>query len=189
MSDPEAMTELVTVLRKRVGGRGWWLFLLTLLAACGGEPQVPTPPPADAVATWDGGALALAEVESAFAAARTRSCRRARLSGGAVEELLPCYLELAEGLALERLVLAEVEDVDAALAGLEDYDLLRRHAYLETWRRRLRDRIEIDVEGKTDRAWQFTSLQPTPRHLLAVAVRAETLCRKVVLHEWTPETS
>ena len=50
------------------------------------------------------------------------------------------------------------------------------------------DRIEIDVEGKTDRAWQFTSIQPTPRHLLAVAVRAETLCRKVVLHEWTPET-
>jgi 4'-phosphopantetheinyl transferase len=49
------------------------------------------------------------------------------------------------------------------------------------------DRIEISVEGKPDTSWQFASLRPSPRHLLAVAVHAKTVPRKVVLREWEPE--
>lgn len=115
---------------------------LVLLTACGGETP-PAAPPADAVASWHGGALGFAEVESAFAGARTPACRRARRVGG-LEELVPCYRELAEGLALERLVLAEVDDVGEALAELgEDAELLRRQILLQLYLRRLRDEIEV----------------------------------------------
>ncbi len=119
------------------------LIFATLLTACAGQPPEPATPPADAVATWEVGALVLADLENAFAEARTRTCRQARRGGG-LDELVPCYRELAEGQALESLVLAEVEDIEAALEGLEDYDQLRRHAYVEIFMRELREEIEIE---------------------------------------------
>ncbi|MEE8524491.1 MAG: DUF1028 domain-containing protein, partial [Thermoanaerobaculia bacterium] len=123
------------------------LPILALVAACAGEPPEPATPPAEAVAIWDGGALTLGDVESAFAQVRTPACRRARRGG--LDELVPCYRELAEGLALERLVLAEIVDVEAALESLEGYDQLRRHAHVETYLLRVRDEIEIgDAESE-----------------------------------------
>ncbi len=120
-----------------------WILLALLLAACVGGSEEPNPPPAEAVATWEGSGVTLPEIETAFAAARTPACVAARRRGGGLDDLVPCYRELAEGLALERLVLAEVDDVDAAIAQLESYGELRRQVFLELHRRRLRDEIEI----------------------------------------------
>jgi len=48
-------------------------------------------------------------------------------------------------------------------------------------------RIEVAVDCKTDASWQLTSLQPDPRHLLAVAIQAaETRPRGIVVREWQP---
>ena len=117
------------------------LFLAALFAvACGSEP--PAEAPADAVATWKGGGIGLAEIESAFATARMPACLKARRQGG-LEQLVVCYRELAESQALESLVLAEIGDVDGAAAQLEDYPQLRRQAYVELFLSSLREEIEI----------------------------------------------
>ena len=119
------------------------LPLILLLAACSGGGE-PTAPPADAVATWEGGSVALPEIESAFAETRTPACAAARRRGGGLDDLLPCYRELAEGLAVERLVLAEVDDLDAAIGRLENADELRRQAFLGSYTRRLLEELEVD---------------------------------------------
>ncbi len=123
-----------------------WIPLVLLLAACGGGPEEPVAVPADAVAAWQGGGLGLSEIENAFADARTPACVAARRRGGGLEDLLPCYRQLAEGLALERLVLAEIDDLDSAIDGLENAGELRRHTFLELHQRRLRDEIEIEID-------------------------------------------
>ncbi len=125
--------------------RLWWIPLVAFVFACGGGADK-SPASADAAASWDGGALTLADLESAFAEARTPACRAARRSGGGLEDLVPCYRELAEGLALESLVLAEVEDVDAAVAGLEGYGELRRGTYLAAYQRRMLEETEVADE-------------------------------------------
>ena len=124
------------------------LWLPLSLLACAGEVPEVVAPSADTVATWEGGILTLADIEGAFAEARTPACRKARRGG--IEELLTCYRELAEGLAVERLVLSEMDNVDEALTELENYERLRRHAYLETWLRDRRDAVVIeDAELET----------------------------------------
>ncbi len=131
------------------------ILLATLAAACGDAPQ-PAEPPADAIATWNGGGAGLAAVESAFGTARTPACRQARRGGG-LEELVPCYRELAEGMALEALVLAEVGDVDVALEGLgedgEGYQQLGKQAFLEVYLRRLGEEVEVD-DAEIEAAYQ-----------------------------------
>ena len=107
----------------------WLLVFLLVLSACGAPPERANHSP-DAVASWNGGELSLETLESAFASSRSSLCRIARRQGG-VEELLPCYRELAEDLAMERFVLAEFPDLDAALLALPTYSSLRNHAYLE----------------------------------------------------------
>ncbi|MEM7582830.1 MAG: peptidylprolyl isomerase [Acidobacteriota bacterium] len=122
-----------------------WVALFSIgafLGSCGAAPA-PRETAADAVATWQGGAISLSELESAFAEARGRACRKARRSGG-VEELVTCYNELAETRAIEQLILAEVDDVDAALAELQGYRSLRRLAYVDVFLRQERDAIEIE---------------------------------------------
>ena len=123
------------------------IFLLAAFATACADAPAPVEPPADAIATWNGGAVGLADVESEYATARLPICRRARRGGG-LNELLPCYRELAESMALEALVLAEVGDVDRALEQLgdggEDYELLRRRTFLGVGLRRERDRMEIE---------------------------------------------
>ncbi len=131
-----------------------WILLAAFATACADAPP-PAAPPVDAIATWNGGGVGLAEVETAFATARVPACRKARRGG--LEELVPCYRELAEGLALENLVLAEVGDVDRALEELgengEDYQQLRRHAFLEVFMQRLREEIEIG-DAEIEAAYQ-----------------------------------
>ncbi len=120
-----------------------WLLALVLVGCEGDAPRGVAESSPDAVATWKGGALTLSEVESSFATARIPVCRQARRQGG-VEQLVTCYRELATGLALEGSLLAEIDDVEASLASLEDYELLRRRIYAEVWTQRLQDQIEID---------------------------------------------
>ena len=119
------------------------------LLACGASREPAAPTSTAAIATWEAGELTLSEVESAFAEARTPACQRARRGG--VDDLLPCYRELAEGLVLERLIMAGIEDVDEAIKDLGDYEQLRQHAYVETYRRRLSDGIEITEAEIEDR--------------------------------------
>jgi len=118
------------------------LAAAVLLACCGRHEDAAL----DTVATWNGGAVALAAVEEAVAESRTPACVKTRRAagGGSLDELVPCYREAAEALVLEALVLAEV-DVDAAVAAfVESEPQLTRHVYLETWLGRVREEIEID---------------------------------------------
>ncbi len=138
-----------------------WISIAMLLCACGGEPEsdrgtggAPAGDEArsaEAVATWQGGSLAFAEIEEKVPAARTPACLKARhnAGGGSLDELLPCYQDVAQGMALERLILAELEDVDRAIEELEIYPNLRRQALLEAHLRRSRQAIEItDAEAE-----------------------------------------
>lgn len=110
-----------------------------LLARTGRAPTVVE----DAVATWDGGSVALGEVEEAVADSRTPACRKAHRApgGGSVEDLVPCYREGAEGLALEALL---VEGPGAVEAYLDQNPRLRRVVYLATWLERTQKQIEVD---------------------------------------------
>ncbi|MEM7353248.1 MAG: peptidylprolyl isomerase [Acidobacteriota bacterium] len=122
------------------------LALAALFFACG--PQEPTAPSPQAVAHWQGGELVLEELEEAFPEARTSACREARNNGG-IDDLLSCYRELTRELALERLLLQDIEDIDQAIEGLEGYEALRQHAWVETFRSRLRGSVEI-TEGEVE---------------------------------------
>ena len=108
------------------------------------ESTVPDP-----VAHYDGGQLSFADVERRMSTARTPACRlaRQRRGGGAVDALIPCYRELAERLAIERLILAEVPDLEKAIEGLgERYYELRQRAFLNPYFRRLLQDIEVSDE-------------------------------------------
>jgi hypothetical protein len=125
--------------------RKGWIWTVALLVSCGGPPATEGPA-GEAVATWTGGALGLAELDEVLAGARTPACRALRRTpgGGSLEEIIPCYREVAEGLALERLVLSELEEeLDGAIAGLDGYEQLRQQAFLGAYLRRVGEEIEI----------------------------------------------
>ena len=64
-----------------------------------------------------------------------------------MDALIPCYRELAERLAIERLILAEVPDLEKAIEGLgERYYELRQRAFLNPYFRRLLQDIEVSDE-------------------------------------------
>jgi parvulin-like peptidyl-prolyl isomerase len=111
--------------------------LLSLgLLACGGTDSdaSDTKDTGTALATYRGGQVTLSEVEGQLARARSPACAAARqsLGGGSVEELIPCYEEIAEGIALERLLLAQLKDPEDAARELEAFPQLQRQAFLET---------------------------------------------------------
>lgn len=122
------------------------LPFLVLLSACGGAPDAPAPP-ADAVAFWDGGAVGLAEIESRLGGATTPACaeRRRAAGGGTVDELIPCYREIAELAAWEDLVLrGSGADLEQALAEVDlSRDVLHRRILSELFMRRLNEEIEV----------------------------------------------
>jgi SOS response regulatory protein OraA/RecX len=62
-----------------------------------------------AVATWQGGSLFFAELEASLPTKQSAACLKARsqAGGGSLDELEPCYEELARALALEALVRTE----------------------------------------------------------------------------------
>lgn len=116
-----------------------WILPAALCLACG--PQSPAPPPG-VVATWSSGSLTFEDIEGRLANATGRTCRAARRLGG-VDDLLPCFEELSEELALESLVLASAPDADRAIEGLEDGPRMRRQAYLTTHMSRLRQQTDV----------------------------------------------
>ncbi len=123
------------------------LVSMLFAAACADEErrspaEVPDPKaPADAVATWDGGHVPLAEVEAALTGATATA-------PASTEEWQQRYREIAEEKAVERLLLAGVEDVPAAVEEESDEAAeLHRDAVLDLYlRRELRPRAEITAE-------------------------------------------
>ena len=98
-------------------------------------------------ARYDSGVIRLQEIEEEIPAARTPACTLARTSpgGGSLEKLIPCYREVAEALAIERIVLAGVTDLQQELDALDDGFAERRNsAYLQAWYRQAADKIEPD---------------------------------------------
>jgi parvulin-like peptidyl-prolyl isomerase len=128
-----------------------WIWLPLLALGCGGDPGEVAdhaPVEGDGVAVYAGGRVSRPEIEAALPKARTPACiaaRRAR-GGGSIDELLPCYREVAEDLVLERLVLGEIDDPEQAMRALDTYPELRRQTYLEAYHRRLAEEIEVDDE-------------------------------------------
>lgn len=117
----------------------------TELTNTGTEPATTRPGP-DIAASYTDGEIQLDEVEAEIASARTPACVRARNSagGGSVETLIPCYQELAETLAIERIVLGKLPDTDQALEELdENYIEQRDAALLNNYYQRLIEKIEI----------------------------------------------
>ena len=90
-------------------------FVLVCSSRCQpGELAVDNPVDGgEAIATYDGGEVLLSEVEDRFAVARGPACLDARRAegGGSLEELVPCYRELAEELVLERLLQPDANEV------------------------------------------------------------------------------
>ena len=133
-----------------------WCWILVLALGCEPPESLGTAPAgADAVASFADGVIGFAEIEEAFSEARTPACVAARgtRGGGSIEELMPCYREVAEDLVLERLVLAQEDDVEKALRALAVYPELRRHAYLEAFNRRLSEDIEIEIADSAVEAY------------------------------------
>lgn len=106
------------------------LGLLGLLACT----RAPTPPHPGIIAVSENEEISFDEVQSLFA--RTPACMTARMAEGSGdrEQLLPCFQELAENLALEQLVLSEIADLDDACDRIdEEHPEFREFAYLQAW--------------------------------------------------------
>lgn len=134
--------------------------LILVLGGCGraappGAPvTTPAPVAPDIAARHNVGEISLAAVEKAVATALTPACVQARSApgGGGLESLVDCYREVAEALALEGVVLADLGDVDGALGERdEQFGPQRDGAVLEAYYRQLRDRTEVTEEEITAR--------------------------------------
>lgn len=131
------------------------LLLSLVLASCAPrvaqkEPEPAAGPPPDAVATWKGSGLSLAELDERLPEQRTPACRKVRrqAGGGGLEELIPCYREVAEGLALERLVAADFGDLDTAIETFLAEDVeRRRRALIGAFERLLSEEVPEPTEA------------------------------------------
>ena len=137
-------------MRFKVGALTSVLFLL--LAACE-EATPPLTPAATPVKLADGiaasytaGDIQIGQLEMEFAEARTPACMTVKRSpgGGSLETLIPCYREIAETLAIEDIVLADIPDREQALAELDDNFVEQRNAVLlSAFSRQLAEQTEV----------------------------------------------
>ena len=110
----------------------------------------PEPAPDDAVAVWKGGHLLFEEIEQAANKSSTTTCEAARRSGaeGSVEEIADfwtqCYLETAQGLALEQRILQETPDLETTIRGLERYPELERQAFIKQFTQDRRSEVTLE---------------------------------------------
>lgn len=114
-----------------------------------GCARVQAPPKPGTIAVFDGGEIGIDEIRAQIPTARTPACLKARQAegGGTAEALLPCYEELAADTALKGLILREVGDVDAAIAGMGPiYFQLRQHAYVEAFARSQAEKATLSDE-------------------------------------------
>ena len=124
----------------------YWIIILILFGACEQNSHAPVESTErDIIARYDGGQLSFAEVEERVATSRSRTCRlaRQRQGGGSLEVLVPCYRETAERRVIERLILADIPDVERAIESLDQYPELRQQAFLIPFYRRLAEDSEI----------------------------------------------
>ncbi len=133
----------------RPEARGVIAVLLLSLAACDATPPeslVQASAEPDIAASFEGGEIRLDAVELEIATARTPSCVQAKSAPGtgSVEDWIPCYREVAQALAVEDIVLADVADLDQALNNLDDDFAERRDAILlDRYRRQIAEQMEI----------------------------------------------
>jgi len=126
--------------------------LFLLLGACekAAPPVTSVPAPvklADGIAAgYTTGSIQIEQIEAEFASARTPACMTAKSSpgGGSVDILIPCYREVAEAIAIEEIVLADIPDRGQALAELDDNFVERRNSVLlSSWSRQLAEKTEV----------------------------------------------
>ncbi len=124
--------------------------------ASDGAPPATLDAQAAAVATYEGGRVTLADVQRRVAqdlrAGRVRAdCAAPRMN---LDALVGCYRQVAEDLAMERLVLSEVADLDAATGEPgEEYDRLPRRTLLAAYLRRLPEGVEV-ADDRIDARYQ-----------------------------------
>ena len=135
------------------------LTLTLFLGACD-SPASPTKTRAaladvapDIAVSYAGGEIQLSEIEAEIATSRTPACVKAKnaLGRGSVEDLIPCYGELAEAIAVERIILADIPDLNQELEGLDDdYSERRNQALLGLYYRRSIEQLEV-TEAEIER--------------------------------------
>ena len=97
-----------------------------------------------------GGHLLFEEIEQAASKSSTTLCEAARRSGaeGSVEEIaefwMECFVETAQGLALEQRILHETKNLQAAIRGLERYPELERQAYVKQFTQDHRSQVALE---------------------------------------------
>lgn len=122
--------------------------ILTL--ACAEDSRRVEPANPEAIAIYEGRELTLAEIEALLPAAKTSDCLAVHraLGSATLEQLVPCYRDVARTLAIERLVTSELGDLETARELLDEdtYRTIRNRAYLQPFRESLRERIEVSDE-------------------------------------------
>ena len=128
------------------------IILMLALGACNSSapPATVESNPAELepglAARYDSGEIHLQGVEEDIATARTPACTQARNSpgGGSLDDLIPCYREVAEAMAIEGIVLGALANLDQALDELDDGFVERRNAtVLEAYYRQLAKDMEL----------------------------------------------
>lgn len=102
----------------------------------------------DKLATWTGGEALASEVDRALSQVSTRG-RTGGDSGNGLDKAVERYRRAARGVAVEKIVLASIEDRQQAIEDSDDadgYRFARQQALLDAYLATLRDAIEISDE-------------------------------------------
>lgn len=117
--------------RRTPARRPWTSIAMLALAVVGCQPAVEEIPE-DAVAHWRGGFVSVDDIERRLGGGRTAETDTA----DGDQDWVARYRTVAEQIAVDRLMLAEIGDtpaIDAALEDLPDAAARRRSAVLETY--------------------------------------------------------